>query len=73
MTQVDELNFAGIVVTGLGSTLAMVGVYLQMNGYFAIKASDVPAQLLRIVWKRLRAGKAASQNQLNVAAKLGKA
>jgi hypothetical protein len=37
MTLADKLNLCGILVTGAGSTIAMAGVFFQMNGYFAIK------------------------------------
>jgi hypothetical protein len=41
MTLADVLNIAGIALTCIGSTIAMVGVYFQMNGYFAIKKGDI--------------------------------
>ena len=62
MTSADCLNIVGIATTGLGSTVAMVGVYLQMNGYFAIRSRDVG-----------RKGKAAARQELDVAVKLGQA
>jgi hypothetical protein len=43
MSPVDKLNLAGIILTGSGSTVAMSGAYMQMNGYFAFK----PGKLLR--------------------------
>jgi len=73
MTSADYLNIVGIATTGLGSTVAMVGVYLQMNGYFAIRSRDVLWQFLKILWKTGRKGKAAARQELDVAVKLGQA
>jgi len=71
MTLADKLNIAGIVATGVGSTVAMAGVYLQMNGYFAIKTRDIFGQLIQIMCIFLSQGKARALEQLNVDAKLG--
>jgi hypothetical protein len=70
MTPVDKLTIAGIAVTGVGSAVATVGVYLQMNGYFAFKARDFFEQILRIVRKLLLKGPSAARKQIDVAAQL---
>lgn len=73
MTTADKMNFVGIALTCLGSTVAMVGVYLQMNGYFAAKPLDILFQFSAVVWKCLSKGTAAAQNQLEIDARLGRA
>lgn len=73
MTLTDTLNVLGIVVTGAGSTIAMVGVYYQMNGYFAIKPRNIFGQLWTVVKKLRREGADAALAQLNLDAKLGEA
>ena len=61
MTLADKLTIAGIVVTGVGSTVAMVGVYLQMNVYFAFETRDFFEQFYRIVRKLLLKGPSAAR------------
>jgi hypothetical protein len=73
MTVGDKFNIVGIVLTGLGSTIAMVGIYKQTNGYFAFKSSDFFNQAFRILWKFVGKGRSAAIKQLQVAAALGKA
>lgn len=73
MTTADVLNMCGIAVTGAGSTVAMVGVYYQMNGYFAIKPSNIFGQFLIVFRKLLKEGRSEALKQLNVDAKLGEA
>jgi hypothetical protein len=70
MTLPDQLNFAGIVITGIGSSLAMFGVYNQMNGYFAFKPSKLFDELRRIIGCFLIQGKAAGMKRIQVAAEL---
>jgi len=70
VTAADKLTIAGIVVTGVGSAVAMVGVYLQMNGYFAFKARDFFEQIFRVVRKLLLKGPSAARKQVDVAAQL---
>ena len=71
MTPADKLKLCGILVTGAGSTVAMVGVFFQMNGYFAIKWRDIPAQLWTVFAKMRSGGVAGALSQLNVDARLG--
>jgi len=73
MTAADKLNAAGIVITGLGSTLAMFGIYQQANGYFAFRSREFFEQIYRIVRTLVAAGPKAARNQVDVAAALGKA
>lgn len=73
MTAADHLNLAGIVLTGAGSTIGMVGVYYQMNGYFAFRTRDFVQQIFRILRKWVSEGSAAARNQLNVSARLAEA
>ena len=71
MTPADKLNLCGILVTGAGSTIAMVGVFFQMNGYFAIKWRDIPAQLWTVFAKMRSGGIVGAISQLSVDARLG--
>jgi hypothetical protein len=71
MTPADKLNLCGIVVTGAGSTIAMVGVYFQMNGYFAIKPRNILGQLGTGIKKFFMEGPTAAMAQLNIDATLG--
>ena len=73
MTPADHLNLAGIVLTGAGSTIGMVGVYYQMNGYFAFRTRDFFEQIFRILRKWIGEGSDAANNQLNVSARLAEA
>ncbi|HEY5056908.1 MAG TPA: hypothetical protein VII58_12165 [Acidobacteriaceae bacterium] len=71
MTFPDKLNFAGIAVAGAGSAIAMVGAFLQMNGYFAFKKLKLFSELGRIVWA-FRKGPTNGRNRIRIAAGLSK-
>jgi hypothetical protein len=71
MTLADKLNLCGILLTGAGSTVAMVGVFFQMNGYFAIKWRHIPAQLWTVFAKMRSGSFAGALSQLNIDARLG--
>lgn len=73
MTLADKLNLCGILVTGAGSTIAMAGVFFQMNGYFAIKWREILGQLWTVFRKMRSGGIAGALSQLNVDARLGEA
>jgi hypothetical protein len=70
MTLTDRLTIAGIVVTGAGSAVAMVGVYLQMNGYFDFETRDFFEQIYRVVRRLLLKGPSAARAEINVVARL---
>jgi hypothetical protein len=72
MTTADKLNLAGIMVAGFGSTLAMFGAYMQMNGYFAFKPGKLFDELLRILVCFARGGFAAGRRRIAIAATLAK-
>ena len=71
MTFADKLNFAGIAVAGAGSTLAMAGAYLQMNGYFAIRRTKLFGELWSILCA-FCSGLANGRDRLRIAAGLAK-
>lgn len=73
MTVADKLNVIGILITGFGSTLAMVGIYKQTNGYFAFETSEFFVQMYRIFRRFVLKGRAEARNQIDIAAALGKA
>jgi hypothetical protein len=70
MTLSDKLNLAGIAIAGFGSSLAMFGVYNQMNGYFAFKPAMLFDELGRIIRFFLTQGKAAGMERIQIAAEL---
>lgn len=70
MTFQDELSFAGIVIAGLGSCLAMLGVFNQMNGYFAFKQTNLFDEVRGILGHFLTKGMAAGMERIRIAADL---
>jgi hypothetical protein len=71
MTFPDRLNLMGVCITGAGSTIAMLGAFLQMNGYFAFKKLKLFSELRRIVWA-FRKGTTNGRNRIRIAAGLAK-
>jgi hypothetical protein len=72
MSPVDKLNLAGIILTGSGSTVAMSGAYMQMNGYFAFKPGKLFEELWRILSSFLTRGVSAGRRRVVIAATLAK-
>ena len=70
MTCLDKLNLAGIVITGAGSTLGMVGVFSQTNGYFAFQSWEIFDHLWRVFRTLLKKGKAEALKQIRATSKL---
>lgn len=70
MTFQDKLSLAGILVAGFGSCLAMLGVYNQMNGYFAFEPAKLFDELRRILGHFLTKGMAAGRERIQIAAEL---
>jgi hypothetical protein len=70
MTLQDGLNLAGIVITGVGSSLAMLGIYNQMNGYFAFKPTELFEELRRIIGTFLLMGRSEGMRRIEIAAEL---
>jgi len=73
VTTQDKLNIAGIGLTCLGSTVATVGVYFQMNGYFAVKPLDILVQIVALVGRFVSKGPTGVRGQLSIDAGLGHA
>ena len=66
----DILNFAGIIVTGIGSTLATIGVFNQMNGYFSFAPRQLFLELKSIIGILFTKGKKAAIERVGIAADL---
>lgn len=71
MTFPDKLNLIGICISGGGSTIAMAGAYLQMNGYFAFRKTKLFSELGRILWA-FRKGPANGSARIRIAAGLAR-
>jgi hypothetical protein len=71
MTFTDKMNLAGIAVAGAGSTIAMVGAFLQMNGYFAFKRMKLFSELGHILWA-FHKGFGNGRKRIRIAAGLSK-
>jgi hypothetical protein len=71
MTFTDKTNLAGIAFAGAGSTIAMVGAFLQMNGYFAFKKMKLFSELGRILWA-FHQGFGNGRKRIRIAAGLSK-
>jgi hypothetical protein len=72
MTASDKLNLAGIVITGFGSCLGMIGIFKQTNGYYAFKSTQIFEHLARLLRTWAKQGRAAAVEQIRTAAALAK-
>jgi hypothetical protein len=72
MTAADKLNLVGIIITGFGSCLGMVGVFKQTNGYYAFKSTQIFEHLARLLRTRIKQGRAAAIAQINATAALAR-
>jgi hypothetical protein len=73
MTFQDKLNFVGIIITGAGATLGMVGVFSQTNGYFAFRSTEIFDHLWRVFQTLRKEGKAKALEQIRATSKLAEA
>ena len=71
MKTADILNAAGIVVTGLGSSLGMLGIFRQTNAYYAFRPTQFLEHLFRVGRRYLSKGKEAAIAEVYATVKLG--
>lgn len=58
-------------MTGFGSSMAMFGIYKQMNGYFAFRSRDFFEQIYVILRTLLENGTVAAREQIELSAQMG--
>jgi hypothetical protein len=68
MTAIDRLNLVGVVVTAVGSSFGMAGVFLQTNGYYAFKSLELFGNMVRVARAFLRHGTKAAREQIDATA-----
>jgi hypothetical protein len=70
MTISDKLNVIGFIVSGIGSSLGMIGIFKQTNAYYPFKPAQFIEHIYRIVRKYVREGTPGARAQVDTAAKL---
>jgi hypothetical protein len=70
MKTADNLTLAGIVVTATGSTLGVLGIILQTNGYYPFRWLDLFRHLFSLAREAISQGMPAAWKTLEVTAGL---